>query len=190
MAALKAIALAFALMVTATLMVTAVAGATDAPPYDAGIAAAARRFDLPQTWIKAVIDAESGGDANAVSVKGALGLMQLMPDTWVEMRDQYGIQGDVLDPVANVMAGSAYLAEMRNRFGYPGLFAAYNAGPARYESHLRDGVPLPAETQAYMAKMDAGLGLNTGGPGGLFVLLNSSDSRLFAPLSKAGSTGR
>ena len=184
MAALKVAALAFA------LMVTAVSGATDAKQYDAEITTAAHRFDLPQDWIKAVIKAESGGDANAVSAKGALGLMQLMPDTWAEMRDRYGIQGDVLDPAANVMAGSAYLAEMRDRFGYPGLFAAYNAGPARYEAHLRDGVPLPAETQAYLPKLDARLGLPAGGTIGLFVPLNSSDSRLFAPLSKPRGTGR
>lgn len=184
MAALKAVGLAFA------LLATSVAGAADYTYYDTAVAAAAQRFDLPQDWIKAVIKAESGGDANAASVKGALGLMQLMPDTWAEMRDRYGIEGDVLDPAANIMAGSAYLAEMRHRFGYPGLFAAYNAGPARYESHLRDSMPLPAETQAYLAKLDARLGLPAGGTSGLFVPLNSSDSRLFAPLSKAGSTGR
>lgn len=184
MAALKAVGLAL------SLLVTAVAGATDAHQYDAEIAAGAHRFDLPQDWIKAVITAESGGDANAVSVKGALGLMQLMPDTWAEMRGRYGIQGDVLDPAANIMAGSAYLAEMRDRFGYPGLFAAYNAGPARYEVYLRDGSPLPAETQAYLGKLDARLGLPAGGTSGLFVPLNSPDRRLFAPLSKPRGTVR
>ncbi len=184
MAALKAVGLTFA------LMVTAVAGATDHAPYDTAVAAAAHRFDLPQDWIKAVIKAESGGDANAVSAKGALGLMQLMPDTWTEMRDRYDIQGDVLDPAANIMAGSAYLAEMRHRFGYPGLFAAYNAGPARYESHLRDSMPLPAETQAYLAKLDASLGLPGGGTNGLFMPLNSPDRRLFAPMTKPRGTGR
>ncbi|SNT09895.1 MULTISPECIES: lytic transglycosylase domain-containing protein [unclassified Azospirillum] len=184
MAALKAVGLALA------LLATTVAGAADHASYDTAVTAAAHRFDLPQDWIRAVIKAESGGDANAVSAKGALGLMQLMPDTWAEMRDRYSIQSDVLDPAANIMAGSAYLAEMRHRFGYPGLFAAYNAGPARYESHLRYGVPLPAETQAYLAKLDAKLGLPAGSPGRLFVPLDSSDSRLFAPLSKAGTTGR
>lgn len=184
MAALKAVGLAFA------LLATTVAGAADHASYDTAVAAAAHRFDLPQDWIRAVIKAESGGDANAVSVKGALGLMQLMPETWSEMRDRYGIQGDVLDPAANIMAGSAYLAEMRDRFGYPGLFAAYNAGPARYESHLRDGVPLPAETRAYLAKLDARLGLPAGSTSGLFVPLNSSDSRLFALITKPRRTGR
>lgn len=184
MAALKAVGLAFA------LLATAVAGAENSASYDTAVTAAAHRFDLTQDWIKAVIKAESGGDANAVSVKSALGLMQLMPDTWAEMRDRYGIQGDVLDPAANIMAGSAYLAEMRDRFGYPGLFAAYNAGPARYESHLREGVPLPAETQAYLAKLDASLGLPGGSSDLLFVPLNSPDSRLFAPMTKPRGPGR
>jgi len=62
MAALKAVGLAVA------LLATSFTGATDAPPYDAEITTAAHRFDLPQNWIKAVITAESGGDANAVSV--------------------------------------------------------------------------------------------------------------------------
>ncbi len=176
-------------LLAAVLTITPAVGAADTPPYDVEIAAPARRFDLPQAWIRAVIAAESRGDPGARSPKGALGLMQLMPDTWAEMRDRYGIQGSVLDPAANIMAGSAYLAEMRNRFGYPGLFAAYNAGPARYESYLRDGVPLPAETQAYLAKLDARLGLPAGGTSGLFVPLNSSDSRLFAPLSKPRGNG-
>ncbi|MBJ7417581.1 MAG: lytic transglycosylase domain-containing protein [Niveispirillum sp.] len=153
-------------LLAVVLIITPAVGAVDTPPYDAEITIAARRFDLPQAWIKAVIDAESGGDANAVSVKGALGLMQLMPDTWVEMRDRYGIQGDVLDPVANIIAGSTYLAEMHDRFGYPGLFAAYNAGPARYEVHLLDGVPLLTETQAYLAKFDAKLAGANGTPVG------------------------
>ncbi len=184
MAALKAVGLAL------SLLATSVAGAADGASYDTAVTAAAHRFDLPQDWIKVVIKAESGGDANAVSNKGALGLMQLMPDTWAEMRDRYGIRGDVLDPVANIMAGSAYLAEMRNRFGYPGVFAAYNAGPARYESHRRDGVPLPAETQAYLAKLNAKLAVANGNPGRLFVPLDCADRRLFAPLSKPRGTGR
>lgn len=184
MAALKAVGLAL------VLLATSVAGAADGASYDTAVTAAAHRFDLPQDWIMTVIAAESAGDPGAKSPKGALGLMQLMPDTWAEMRDRYRIQGDVLDPSANVMAGSAYLAEMRNRFGYPGLFAAYNAGPARYVAHLRDGVPLPAETQAYLMKLDARLGLPAGRTSGLFVPLNSPDSRLFAPITKPRGPGR
>src|SRR3546814_4666575 len=64
---------------------------------------------------------------------GAMGLMQLMPGTWAAMRQQHGLGGDPYDPRDNILAGAAYLRAMYDRFGYPGLFAAYNAGPARYE---------------------------------------------------------
>lgn len=80
-----------------------------------------------------------------------MGLMQLMPGTWVELRDRHGFGADPDDPAANIAAGAAYLAEMHGQFGYPGLFAAYNAGPGRYARHLVTGAPLPAETRAYLA---------------------------------------
>jgi hypothetical protein len=80
-----------------------------------------------------------------------MGLMQLMPETWAESRDQYDLGADPFDPRTNILAGTAYLKAMQDRFGYPALFAAYNAGPGRYEAHLGDGKPLPAETRAYVA---------------------------------------
>ncbi len=117
------------------------------------IAEAAQRFDLPASWITAVIGAESGGDPRAVSPKGALGLMQIMPDTWAELRVRLGLGTDPFEPHDNIVAGAAYLRDMRDRYGYPGLFAAYNAGPARYDDHLRTGKPLPVETQRYLATL-------------------------------------
>lgn len=122
------------------------------------IAEASRRFRIPEAWIRAVIKAESGGqtmrDGRPItSSAGALGLMQLMPDTWREMRKTHRLGFDPHDPRDNIMAGTAYLRAMHDRFGYPGLFAAYNAGPARYEAHLRTGKPLPAETRAYIEKL-------------------------------------
>lgn len=80
-----------------------------------------------------------------------MGLMQLMPGTWQEMRSAYGLGPDPHDPRDNILAGTAYLRAMYDRFGYPGLFAAYNAGPTRYIAHLRTGRRLPAETLAYTA---------------------------------------
>jgi soluble lytic murein transglycosylase-like protein len=115
------------------------------------IADAAQRFDLPASWIRAVLLAESGGDPHAVSPRGALGLMQIMPGTWAELRGQLGLGADPFDPHDNILAGAAFLRVMRDRYGYPGLFAAYNAGPARYDAHLKAGMPLPAETQRYLA---------------------------------------
>jgi len=117
------------------------------------IAKAAQRFDIPASWIRAVMLAESGGDPHAVSPKGAMGLMQIMPGTWGELRAQLGLGNDPFEPRDNILAGAAFLRAMRDRFGYPGLFAAYNAGPARYDEHLKTGLPLPAETQRYIAAL-------------------------------------
>jgi hypothetical protein len=96
---------------------------------------------------------ESGGDEQATSPKGALGLMQIMPRTWVELSVRYGLGIDPFDPRDNILAGTAYLREMHGRFGSPGFLAAYNAGPERYEQHLATGRPLPVETQAYVAAL-------------------------------------
>ncbi len=119
------------------------------------IAEASRRFDIPQAWIEAVIAAESGGRTHLNSMPitsraGAMGLMQLMPRTYRDLAKTHGLGLDPYDPRDNILAGTAYLAAMRARFGYPGLFGAYNAGPARFEAHLRTGAALPAETKAYI----------------------------------------
>lgn len=118
-------------------------------PYAAHIAEASRRFAVPAAWIYAVIGKESAGDERAVSSAGALGLMQIMPGTWDELRARWLLGQDPFDPRDNILAGTAYLREMHDRFGSPGFLAAYNAGPARYEAYLT-GHPLPAETLAYV----------------------------------------
>jgi len=124
------------------------------------IAEASRRFGIPESWIAAVMHAESAGMTHLggrpiTSRAGAMGLMQVMPDTYAAMRRAYGLGPDPYDPRDNIMAGAAYLREMHGRFGYPGLFAAYNAGPARYAEHLATGRPLPGETRAYIAQLAA-----------------------------------
>jgi soluble lytic murein transglycosylase-like protein len=120
------------------------------------IAEASERFGVPETWIRRVMQAESGGrtELNGRPIEspaGAQGLMQLMPGTWRDMRLAHGLGPDPHDPHDNIIAGTAYLRVMYDRFGYPGLFAAYNAGPARYAGHLASGRRLPAETVAYVA---------------------------------------
>jgi hypothetical protein len=120
-------------------------------PLAATVAEAAQRSGIPASWIRAVMQAESGGDARAVSPKGAMGLMQIMPETWATLRLRYGLGADPFDPHDNIIAGAAYLRELHDRYGSPGFLAAYNAGPARYENHLATGQPLPAETRAYVA---------------------------------------
>ena len=84
---------------------------------------------------------ESGVDARAVSPKGAMGLMQIMPETYSELRDRYALGANPYDPRNNILAGAAYLREMHDRFGAPGFLAAYNVGPRRYEEHLRNWPP-------------------------------------------------
>ena len=120
-------------------------------PVAAPVAEAAQRSGIPASWIRAVMQAESGGAARAVSPKGAMGLMQIMPETWATLRLRYGLGADPFDPHDNILAGAAYLRELHDRYGSPGFLAAYNAGPARYEDHLATGQPLPAETRAYVA---------------------------------------
>jgi hypothetical protein len=82
-----------------------------------------------------------------------MGLMQIMPDTWAELRQRYGLGTDPYDPHDNIAAGAAYLREMHDRYGEPGFLAAYNAGPDRYEEHVATGRPLPSETVSYMANI-------------------------------------
>lgn len=96
---------------------------------------------------------ESNGDVDAVSSKGALGLMQIMPDTWNELSARYALGDDPYDPRNNILAGAAYLREMYDRFGSPGFLAAYNAGPGSYADHLATGNPLPSETEIYIARL-------------------------------------
>ncbi|MGY4596968.1 soluble lytic murein transglycosylase-like protein [Bradyrhizobium sp. GM22.5] len=126
-------------------------------PFAEFVEKASRRFGVPVRWIRAVIDVESAGDVRARSPKGAMGLMQIMPETWAELHLRYDLGNDPYDPHDNILAGSAYLRELRDRFGAPGFLAAYNAGPARYGEHLA-GRPLPAETQAYLQKVVLGIG--------------------------------
>jgi soluble lytic murein transglycosylase-like protein len=126
--------------------------------WSAQIEEASARFGVPQEWIRRVMEAESGGHTSldgrpVTSRAGAMGLMQLMPGTWAEMRQAYGLGPDPYAPRDNILAGTAYLRLMYERFGYPGLFAAYNAGPTRYASHLTTGAALPAETVAYLQKV-------------------------------------
>lgn len=111
---------------------------------------ASQRFAIPAIWIEAIITAESTGDPHALSPKGAMGLMQLMPATWAAMRDRLDLGDDPFDPRANILAGTAYLGDLHARYGSPGFLAAYNAGPVRYEEHLATGRPLPPETRVYL----------------------------------------
>jgi soluble lytic murein transglycosylase-like protein len=137
----------------------------DAPlPIEAAVSEAASAYQLPRGWIERVMAAESGRDPHAVSRAGALGLMQLMPATWLELRARLGLGADPFDVRDNIMAGSAYLRDMLDRFGAPGFLAAYNAGPGRYAQHLEGRARLPAETRAYVAVLSRDIAASNSTP--------------------------
>ncbi|MBV0888859.1 lytic transglycosylase domain-containing protein [Komagataeibacter oboediens] len=124
-----------------------------AAPLNTYVTEAAMRAHIPPTWITAVMRAESQGDASAVSPKGAMGLMQIMPNTWRELRAALNLGADPYDPHDNIMAGAAYLRWLHDRYGDAGFLAAYNAGPGRYEQLLTAGKTLPDETKKYVARV-------------------------------------
>jgi len=122
-------------------------------PVSAAVAEASRRFGVPEHWIRAVMRVESAGRVDAVSHAGAMGLMQVMPATYAELRIRYGLGADPFAIRDNVMAGTAYLREMFDRYGVTGMLAAYNAGPGRWEAYVAGVRPLPAETIGYLARL-------------------------------------
>lgn len=132
-------------------------------PYGEHIAEAAQRFQLPVAWLRAILAAESNGDPRATSPKGAMGLMQVMPETWGDLRMRHRLGSDPYDPHDNIIAGAAYIRLLYDRYGTPGWIAAYNAGPGRYEASLK-GRPLPPETRAYVATVAPNLD-GAGDPG-------------------------
>jgi hypothetical protein len=125
-------------------------------PWGPYITEASHRFDVPDTWIRAVMHQESGGHEYLsgqliTSGAGAMGLMQVMPETYDELRQQYSLGNDPYDPHNNILAGTAYIREMYDIYGSPGFLAAYNAGPARLDDYLSNNRPLPDETRHYVA---------------------------------------
>ena len=80
-----------------------------------------------------------------------MGLMQVMPETYDELRARYNLGDDPFDPHDNILAGTAYLREMYDIYGSPGFLAAYNAGPRRLDDYLSNNRPLPDETRRYVA---------------------------------------
>ena len=132
-------------------------------PWGPYIRNAAQRFAIPDTWIRAVMQQESGGKQYlngglTTSGAGAMGLMQLMPATYADMQSQYGLGGDPYNPKDNIQAGAAYIRLMYDRYGAPGFLAAYNAGPDRVDDYLNNGRHLPDETVNYVASITPHLG--------------------------------
>jgi hypothetical protein len=125
-------------------------------PWGPYVVEASRRFDVPDRWIRAVMRVESGGHEflagrPITSPVGAMGLMQLMPATYEEMRAENHLGDDPYDPHNNILAGTAYLRAMYDLYGIPAFLAAYNAGPHRLDSYLAGAAPLPDEARRYVA---------------------------------------
>jgi soluble lytic murein transglycosylase-like protein len=153
------------------------------------ITEAARRFAIPEHWIRVVMQTESGCDEHAISNSGAMGLMQIMPGTWVELSVRYGLGLDPFDPHDNILVGAAYLRELHDRFGSAGFLAAYNAGPERYQQHLSTGRPLPPETLAYVSAIETLLSIRDNKRSALRIQSTASwrQSPLFIERSDATS---
>lgn len=128
----------------------------DAPLWTAAAIIAAETHQIPQRVFLALINAESGFNAKAISAKGAIGLTQLMPGTAKEL----GV--DPLDPQENLIGGARYLSQQYERFGtWPLALAAYNAGPTRVARLGR--IPNIRETKTFVARVmrDADLATST-----------------------------
>lgn len=152
------VSLRLALVLAALPPTSIVATPAGATPHGASACArhapeAARRSGLSVDIILRVMQAESRGRPRAISPKGAMGCMQIMPPTWTYLTRRYGLGRDPWDARKNMIGGALYLAELVRQFGLPGAYSAYNAGPGRYRRHVRGGVPLPAETIAYAAAL-------------------------------------
>jgi hypothetical protein len=126
---------------------------SEPPAITQAVHEASLRFAVPADWIRAVIKVESAGNPNAVSPKGAMGLMQIMPGTWGPLQLRYHLRADPYNVHDNIVAGTALLRELYDRFGASGFLATYNAGPSRYLSFLNAGLPLKEETRTYLAKL-------------------------------------
>jgi hypothetical protein len=150
--------------------------------WDEFVAQASKRFSVPKAWVRAVIIAESGGRTMLAagqpitSSMGAMGLMQLMPETYDDMRRAHGLGIDPHDPHDNIMAGTAYLSWLGKRYGYPAMFAAYNDGPGNLDQRIADARLLPTETITYVERVT---GRVEGGRGALVRFTRPDGSAVF-----------
>ena len=149
-------------------------------PWGPYVREAAAKYDVPERWIREVMHQESGGHLFGrggdliTSGAGAMGLMQVMPATYDDLRARYRELGDdPYDPHNNILAGAAYIREMYDIYGAPGFLAAYNAGPGRLDDYLTRNRTLPEETRRYVAAIGpriAGVEPRTPSPGEQYAM--------------------
>jgi hypothetical protein len=152
-------------------------------PWGPYIHEAANRFSVPERWVRAVMHQESGGQAYLngqpiTSDAGAAGLMQVMPATYAELRDRYNLGNDPYNPHDNIMAGTAYIREMYDKYGSPAFLAAYNAGPQRVDDYMAGRSGLPNETVNYLAAITPHLGNDVPMSGPLAVYADAGGAPL------------
>jgi D-alanyl-D-alanine carboxypeptidase len=152
-------------------------------PWGPYVREAAARFRVPGRWVRAVMHQESGGEQQATSPVGAMGLMQVMPATYEGLRVRHQLGDDPYDPHNNILAGTAYIREMYDRFGAPGFLAAYNAGPDRVDNYLAGRATLPEETVNYLATITPNLGTDVAksGPFAVYASARSGRAQRYAP---------
>jgi cell division septation protein DedD len=152
-------------------------------PWGPYIREAAARYRVPEQWVRAVMRQESGGEQQATSPVGAMGLMQVMPGTYEELRVRHQLGDDPYEPHNNVLAGTAYIREMYDRYGAPGFLAAYNAGPDRVDSYLAGRSRLPDETVNYLAAItpNLGTGVPRSGPFAAYASARAGRGARYAP---------
>ncbi|HEY1432681.1 MAG TPA: lytic transglycosylase domain-containing protein, partial [Stellaceae bacterium] len=152
-------------------------------PWGPYIREASARYHVPGHWVRAVMHQESGGEQQATSSAGAMGLMQVMPATYEGLRVRYQLGDDPYEPHNNILAGTAYIREMYDRFGAPGFLAAYNAGPDRVDSYLARRAALPDETVSYLAAITPNLGTDVprSGPFAVYASARSGRAQRYAP---------
>jgi len=121
--------------------------------FDPIIEDASTKHGVDARLVKALIQVESGFQSRARSPKGAMGLMQLMPAT----ARQYSVGRNPYDPARNIQAGTKFLRTLLDKFELPLALAAYNAGEAAVRRF--GGIPPYAETQAYVTKILALVGV-------------------------------
>jgi len=152
-------------------------------PWGPYIREAAARYRVPERWVRAVMRQESGGEEQATSPVGAMGLMQVMPATYEGLRARYQFGDDPYDPHSNILAGTAYIREMYDRYGAPGFLAAYNAGPERVDRYLAGRAVLPDETVNYLAAITPNLGNDVprSGPFAVYASARSGRASRYTP---------
>jgi len=159
---------------------------------------AASRSGLSADVILRVMMAESRGNPRALSPKGAGGCMQIMSATWTYLSVRYALGSNRFNPRMNMIGGALYLAELAARYGFPGAYAAYNAGPGRYERYAAGTAVLPVETIAYTARIGRTVPVPNAArldqrwqEASLFLSRNTLPAtRALAPRAETGDPGR